>query len=654
MKINVAKNSSLSRTNSVIRTGTQTLSKGRNFLEKNTDNAFRGDEANKKEKVGGLSINPRPFLNRKERKAWEKLSAAKQEKFMEKGYAKAAIRKPPSYIGQKKKEPVGTHSIHSVPSHEVSLGGNVSPSANPRVTPKVSQTGGNLQANISGQSAVNTSVGATAKVGAGTTKATAVATKGVATGVTTGATTGTKIAAGAAAGVATKGVGFVAVSAVVASKKTAEAFQEFFYSSSAIRGGGGGKALGRIDQAASSMQEYGENLKQSGKVPGIIKGTVIVAAAAILMAGKALVASFLASLIPILAVLVITFAVFIGAISLLTALFGSHQAGRGSALAFVQVAEEQYANAEANRGGFVYKDWFGMNADWCAIFTSWVANEVGLIDANVIYRSAGVIPKANFFRERGEFFTREGFQPQKGDLAFWDWRQNGILSHINIVVEVDEEARTFITVGGNEGSSSTTPFHLGSEVRRLTWSMDSPRLYGFGRPSFPSTTLHGGTYTEQIFNAFVDMGYSRAAAAAMVGNIFRETGTLPNGDINIHAVEGPHPRGVGLIQWSYGRRIDFENFARSQGSPWPNTSLEVQLDFLFMELNSAHWPSAPSNYARRNYPATALVSHQEFMRLTCVETATLALCAMFIRPAFSTAACGYRIRRAWEAYNSFN
>ena len=53
----------------------------------------------------------------------------------------------------------------------------------------------------------------------------------------------------------------------------------------------------------------------------------------------------------------------------------------------VAVAQQEYANREENRGGYKYKNWYGMNADWCAMFVSWCADQCGYI------RSREVIPK---------------------------------------------------------------------------------------------------------------------------------------------------------------------------------------------------------------------------------------------------------------------
>lgn len=73
-----------------------------------------------------------------------------------------------------------------------------------------------------------------------------------------------------------------------------------------------------------------------------------------------------------------------------------------------------------NIGGEPYWRWYGFNsrAEWCAIFVSWVANELGYIDL-------GIIPKFSFCREGIEWFKSRDLWKNKeyiqnpGDIIFF-------------------------------------------------------------------------------------------------------------------------------------------------------------------------------------------------------------------------------------------
>jgi hypothetical protein len=95
----------------------------------------------------------------------------------------------------------------------------------------------------------------------------------------------------------------------------------------------------------------------------------------------------------------------------------------------------------------------------------------------------------------------------------------------------------------------------------------------------PDVDLNGkAPVAMQIMDYFVEKGLTPAQAAGIVGNMQRESGLDPN------AVEGGGSGpGFGLVQWSFGRRDNLENFAAQQGKP-PG-DLKTQLDFLWGELN---------------------------------------------------------------------
>lgn len=116
--------------------------------------------------------------------------------------------------------------------------------------------------------------------------------------------------------------------------------------------------------------------------------------------------------------------------------------------------------------------------------------------------------------------------------------------------------------------------------------------------------IAGSEITEKVWNYLRTAGVPAVQAAGIMGNIYGESGFNPD------LVEHGNGIGFGLCQWSFGRRTELENFARSQGkSPG---DLEVQLAFLMTELEPGHFNSY---YTGEN-------NYKKFMQAQDPETAT--------------------------------
>lgn len=97
-----------------------------------------------------------------------------------------------------------------------------------------------------------------------------------------------------------------------------------------------------------------------------------------------------------------------------------------------------------------------------------------------------------------------------------------------------------------------------------------------------STTLSGNTNAEVVWNFLSCKGLSANQVAGIMGNMQAESGFNPG-------IEEKTPRaskGYGIVQWTFGRRTNLENYAKTRGKP--ASDLGVQLDFLWIELNTAY------------------------------------------------------------------
>lgn len=134
------------------------------------------------------------------------------------------------------------------------------------------------------------------------------------------------------------------------------------------------------------------------------------------------------------------------------------------------------------------------------------------------------------------------------------------------------------------------------------------------------------TTEEVVWDYLKAAGYSDIQVAGIIGNLYQESG------LNPARVES-NGEGIGLVQWSFGRKQSLINYASSKGKDW--SDLESQLEFLVSELDSKQF--------YQPYKDT-------FMNPYSVSEATEAFCFGFERPNKAKANLSFRQEKAWEAY----
>ena len=87
--------------------------------------------------------------------------------------------------------------------------------------------------------------------------------------------------------------------------------------------------------------------------------------------------------------------------------------------------------------------------------------------------------------------------------------------------------------------------------------------------------ITGGNASERIWNALLSDGYSKTAAAAVLGNLEQESGINPKA---VNSKSGAY----GLAQWLGGRKTKLFEFAKSEGKD--STDLDTQIKFMIKEL----------------------------------------------------------------------
>ena len=126
-----------------------------------------------------------------------------------------------------------------------------------------------------------------------------------------------------------------------------------------------------------------------------------------------------------------------------------------------------------NEGGQPYWSWYGFDGrvEWCACFVSWCADQCGYIESGIIPKFAGCVDGSNWFKGNGQWQDRN-YEPQAGDIIFFDWEGDGETDHVGIVEKC--ENGVVYTVEGNSGDA----------CRQNQYTVGSSSIYGYGCPAY--------------------------------------------------------------------------------------------------------------------------------------------------------------------------
>ena len=141
----------------------------------------------------------------------------------------------------------------------------------------------------------------------------------------------------------------------------------------------------------------------------------------------------------------------------------------GGNQAIVEVALTQLGN----EGGQPYWSWYGFGGrvEWCACFASWCADQCGYLESGIIPKFSLCSDGVNWFKGKGQWQDKN-YEPQAGDLIFFDWGNDGSIDHVGIVEKC--ENGTVYTVEGNSGDA----------CKQQSYPVGSSSIYGYGCPAY--------------------------------------------------------------------------------------------------------------------------------------------------------------------------
>ena len=141
----------------------------------------------------------------------------------------------------------------------------------------------------------------------------------------------------------------------------------------------------------------------------------------------------------------------------------------GGNQAIVEVALTQLGN----EGGQPYWSWYGFGGrvEWCACFASWCADQCDYLESGIIPKFSLCSDGVNWFKGKGQWQDKN-YEPQAGDLIFFDWGSDGSIDHVGIVEKC--ENGTVYTVEGNSGDA----------CKQQSYPVGSGSIYGYGIPAY--------------------------------------------------------------------------------------------------------------------------------------------------------------------------
>ena len=152
--------------------------------------------------------------------------------------------------------------------------------------------------------------------------------------------------------------------------------------------------------------------------------------------------------------------------------------------------------------------------------------------------------------------------------------------------------------------------------------------------------IEGGTIEEKVWWAVIDAGYSKEAAAGVMGNIYAES------EFNASLIEAGNGIGAGLCQWSYERRTSLEKYAKSKGKKWSDE--DTQIEFLIAEITPGGGANGYASYQLTTYNG---YGPSDWKKASTPEDAAVAFCWSFERPGIPR--MDIRKSKAKEYYNKY-
>lgn len=147
--------------------------------------------------------------------------------------------------------------------------------------------------------------------------------------------------------------------------------------------------------------------------------------------------------------------------------------------------------------------------DWCAVFVTWcyVKNFGAEMAQKLLCQpprslAAGVRYAANYFKQKGRFYTTG---PQPGDQIFYYGSDTSIWQHTGLVEKV-VNGRVYTIEGNTSRASGVIP--NGGGVARKNYPLNYSRIAGYGRPDWSLVDGSADNGIAVLYHAKIDISDS--------------------------------------------------------------------------------------------------------------------------------------------------
>lgn len=273
--------------------------------------------------------------------------------------------------------------------------------------------------------------------------------------------------------------------AVAAAKKAADMFAERIRFQNAAVENQRVRLQSKIDSVKDDHRQM-DTPTDAFAYTAAVAATGLLAVAVI---GVQAVAVIVSVLVMILLAALLLAAILTAVLIILMGIFASveetYAYGTGESIVAVAIEEIGYHEGSGNQTK--YGEYTGTNGlSWCHAFVSWCANECGFVDMGIFPKTASCETGRQWFIRNQEYQASNGtYEPQPGDIIYFDYDHVGVSHHVGIV-EYTENGVVH-TIEGNKND----------QVMRAHYDLNYAGIMGYGKPAYPENGINEyGTASE--------------------------------------------------------------------------------------------------------------------------------------------------------------
>ena len=234
----------------------------------------------------------------------------------------------------------------------------------------------------------------------------------------------------------------------------------------------------KIDSVKESHRQMGTPTDAFAYTAAVAATGLLAAAVIAVQAFAAVLSVFLLILIPLLLLAVLVTTVIALLTSIFSAVDTTYAYGTGESIVAVAIEEIGYHEGAGNQTK--YGEYTGTNGlSWCHAFVSWCANECRFVDMGIFPKTASCETGRQWFIRNQEYQASDGtYEPQPGDIIYFDYDHVGVSHHVGIV-EYTENGVVH-TIEGNKND----------QVMRAHYDLNYAGIMGYGKPAYPETGIN--------------------------------------------------------------------------------------------------------------------------------------------------------------------